>query len=271
MVLCRQVVPGVESEQEFYEEGDASRLQEPTMLCDCTKIIGRDNLKTNRARKFYCKSKRIRYLSQPKNFNKKYSEKESTQGKLVEVTRAYEEQTPVRIKLLAYPKVRKLVPSRDANKVDKQWYKRFEDLIQRSMLTMYSRMANVQLPDKTQRNKLTRSDWKRHLEWLKKRALPKTEMKPQPIKRNKVPLNDLMETMFVLSRPRFISSKYRPRIGYVSSVKYSAKCYEPTERIRKLAEPKHRKFKDDDDEFEPFQVNPNALTFKPSKFQILRI
>lgn len=266
MGLCREVTTG---EETFSDDGDSSKSP-PEMACDCTNIVGRDHLKTKRAKKFQS-SKRIQHLAQPKYYTRKYVEEETSQGKAaVEIIRTYEEQTPVRIKLLAYPQVRRLVASRNAYKgiIDKQWYGRFEDLIRRAMLTMYSRMANVQLPDKIQRANWTRADWQKHCEWLKKRALPKMEKLPSPCKPKKVPLNNLMASMFVLSQPRHPRPKYVSRCGYLSTVKFSAQRYEPTERILKLAEPKQLKKDEDEPAFEPFHVNPNALSYQPCEFTL---
>lgn len=269
MVLCRQVIPGGDCEDEFVEESGSCKRPEPEMPCDCIPIVGRDHLKTERARKFRCKSKRIRHLAQPKYNNSQCCETPQPQRKQpVEVIRT-DEETPLRIKMLAYPEVRKLVSSREAYKgiVEKQWHGRFEELIRRSMLTMYSRIANVLLPEKSQRRKWTRTERQRHCEWLKKRALPKAEKSPTLIKRKKVPLINLIESMFVLSQPRAPRVKYAKRCGYVSNVKYSAKTYEATERIQQLAQPKRPKEEDDVDEnnLDPFAVNPQALKFTPSK------
>jgi hypothetical protein len=227
-------------------------------------------MKVQRLRKFRCKSKRIRQLAQPKNVTGKYCGEEVKQGKpLVEIIRTFEEPTPVRIKMLAYPKVRKLVSSRDAYKeiVGKERDKRFENLISRSMLTMYSRLANVQLPEKACRKKWTRSDWQRHCEWLKSRALPKREIKEQLEERKKVPIDSLTTSIYKLSRPRYPRKKYRPIYGYRSLVKDGALKYDITERVRNLANPKRLADEDDKDEdYDPFQVRLNALRFNPSRY-----
>lgn len=264
MVLCQQV----SSLSNCIKEKSYEPLCHDINPCECSEIVGRDHLKSKRARKFRCKSKRIRRLAQPKILTRKYCEEETKNGKTaVEIIRTFEEQTPVRIKLLAYPKVRKLVSSRDAYKgiIDKEWYARFEALIHQSMLTMYSRLANVQVPDVKSRKKWTREDWKRHCDWLKKRAVPKMQIQPIPLKRKKVPIDALIASMFVLSRPRKPRSKFHPYCGYQSPVKDSALSYEPSDRILQLAAPKHPKNEEDEEEIEPFQVNPRALKFQPSK------
>lgn len=235
--------------------------------CDCRKMCGSDHLKKKRARKFRCPSKRIVRLAEPKWVTTKCCEVEPANGRKVEVIRPNCEQTPVRIKMLAYPKVRKLVASRLDYKriVDKEWCNRFESLIHRSMLTMYSRLANVQAPCKAERKGWTREDWRRHCKWLKERAIPKRlKTLPQP-RRRRVPLETLETSIKELSKPRHLRPRYKMRCGYVSVVKHGALLYQPTERILKLAEPKKFKEDDDPDEQKPFAVNPNALTYTPSK------
>lgn len=238
----------------------------PTKLCDCVQIVGHDHLKSKRARKFRCKNKRIRQLAEPKSFNQKYCEEVLRNTKTaVEIVRPSEEHLPMRIKMLSYPKVRKLISSRDTYKslVERE---RFENLIRRSMLTMYSRLANVHPPcDPTKQKKWTKADWERHCEWLKKRAMPKMLKNPPPAKSGKkVPLQQLLMSMYALSRPRHPSQKYRPRCGYVSTVKASAQVYTPSERVLQLAVPKV-KDADGEDDSDPFQIKPEALKAKPCK------
>lgn len=264
MVLCHQV----NSLSNCNNVGAIHPPCQDVNPCECSEIIGSDHLKEKRARRFRCKSKRIRKLAQPKILTRKYCEEETKSEKTaVEIIRTFEEQTPVRIKLLAYPKVRKLVSSRDAYKgiIDKEWQERFENLIRRSMLTMYSRLANVQMPDASSRKKWTREDWLRHCEWLKKRAIPKMPKHPPQPKRKKVPITALINSMYLLSRPRQPRDKFRPYFGYSSPVKDSALSYEPSNRIMQLAVPKHPKNEEDEEEIDPFQVNPRALKFQPSK------
>lgn len=273
MVLCRKINLAAGCEDAL--NGGKAPFKCPVPSTHCETIVGNDHLKKKRAHKFRCRSKRITSLARPKYFSQKYLEEKTCNGKAaVEVIRTYEEQTPVRIKLLAYPKVRKLVSSREAyrNIVDKQWYERFEELINRSMLTMYSRMADVQLPNRSQRKKWTRADWQRHCEWLKKRAMPKMQPAQPEKKRKKVPLQDLMNSMETLSKPRHKNTKFRTSCGFKSSVKIGTLNYKPTERILKLAEPKHSKSDEDLElEFDPFQVNPRALVTVASKFVLNQI
>lgn len=207
-------------------------------------------------------------LAEPKWVTAKCCEIEKVQRKKVEVVRPNCEQTPVRIKMLAYPKVRKLVASRHDYKriVDKEWCERFESLIHRSMLTMYSRLANVQAPCKAERKGWTREDWRRHCKWLKERAIPKRIKLPPLPKRKRVPLESLEKSINELSKPRERRPRFAFRCGYVSVVKRGALLYKPTERIRLLAVPKKKREDLFDDDEQPFAVKPNALTYTPSKF-----
>jgi hypothetical protein len=266
MVLCFKAT---DCDSDAYEEAPVKmKSLKCSEHCACVKIAGRDHLKTKRARKFRCRSKRIKRLALPKYYTPKYCEVEPEMSTgSVEIVRTYKEQTPVRIRMLAHPKIHHLVASRDAYKgmIDKEWHGRFENLIHRSMLTMYSRLANVQLPDKPQRKKWTRADWQRHCEWLKSRAVPKIPTVSPPIKSKKVPIEKLMKSVYELSRPRHPRKKYRRHYGYVSHVKDATKFYEPTPRIMQLAVPK-LKAGEDPTEDDSFHVKPSALKFNPSKF-----
>lgn len=238
-----------------------------TLPFECKReIVGSDHLVVKRARKFRCRSKRIRILATPKHLTPKYvKQPEMRIGKSIEITRPYENPLPTRIKLLAFPKVRKLLASRDAYRgmIKRDRLKRIENLASRSLLTMYSRLANVHIPPKQQRNaKWTKEDWARHCEWLQRRACPKIERQPRRIKRKSVPLRKLLVSIYQLSIPRYPQPKYLPPHGYESVVKESAKIYEPTKRIITLAEAK--KIPAGEEVEDPFGVDPAALTYKPT-------
>ena len=263
MVLCEQHgnAEGRELNQDQCEDVDP---------CKYARIVGCDHLKTKRARKFRCRSKRVRQLAKPKNVTQKYCGEKTKFGQVdTEIVRTFEEQTPVRIKWLAYPNVRKLMSSCEAYKeiVSKKWHGRYEDLIRQSMLTLYSRLANVQPPHKICQRKWTKAERKRHSDWLKSRAVPKKVFQPPTPKRKKVPLETLVTSMYLLSRPRYPQAKYHPQKGYHSAVKENAMTYEPSERILKLAAPKRSGDESENgEEKDPFQVNPKALKFEPCKF-----
>lgn len=259
--LCKNSAPVNDSEEVI-----TASCPTPLSTCSFTKLFGSDQQNIKRARKYRCTTKRIRRLAEPKYSTRKYCENGERSGKAaIEIVRSFEEQTPVRIKLLAYPKVRQLVSSRDTYKniVNRLWYERFEGLIRKSMLTMYSRLANVQMPEKIPHKKWTKADWERHCEWLKARACPRNPKKPPRIRRKKAPLKNLMDSINVLAIPKNPRGKYEPWCGYKSNVKESALMYEPTERILKLAHVEVDK-SDNPNQFH-WEVSSNAKKFMPSK------
>lgn len=59
------------------------------------------------------------------------------------------------------------------------WQIRYDDLIQKSCGTIYSQLAKISLPPKTDEvKKWTEKDWAMHNAWLDLRAKPKTYDKP---------------------------------------------------------------------------------------------
>ena len=147
MVLCKPYDPfaGCENTAPLSDHESNEKCESVTK---CPKI--KKNSFCSRPPKKYNCNKRIKHLAVPKSYTSKYCSEKPAKTSIVEVIKAYDEQTPVRIKLLAYPKVRKLISSRDQYKnfVDASWYKRFDVLIKKSMFTLYSRLANVQYPER---------------------------------------------------------------------------------------------------------------------------
>ncbi|CAO1422110.1 unnamed protein product [Diamesa serratosioi] len=261
MVLCKQYDP-------FAGCVNTAPLSDNESIekCDSIPICPKKNTYcTKRPKKYRC-NKRIKRLALPRSFTSKYCTKEPAETSVVEVIKAYEEQTPVRIKLLAYPKVRKLISSRDQYRdfVDESWYKRFDVLIKKSMYTLYSRLANVQYPESTPTKRWGKEDWKRHCEWLKKRACPKIPKEAPRIKRKRAPLADLMTSLYSLSQPRHPRTKYEKTYGVPSTVADNVKNYVPTERIANLARPKHPT-EDSEELDDPFQVDYNARHFQTTE------
>lgn len=234
-------------------------------------------------KKFRCRSKRLQNLAKPKLITPKFSScNTSSIDNKFKVQIISEEQTPVRIKMLSFPKVRKLVATRREfdGVVDEEWNERFKELIDKSKLTLYSRLANVTLPPASHgqlvKKKWTHADWQRHSEWLKKNAEPKPIFvaKEQPPKsvymkryRQKSTDEDLDEAMERLARPRHPRKKFRPFCGYKSTVETSALKYKISERTLKLStktikSPPQEESQADHD---PFSVNVDALKAKPSK------
>lgn len=147
MVLCKSYDPyaGCENAAPLSAVDSNEKCDSVTK---CPKIK-KDSFCSRRPKKYNC-NKRIKRLSVPRSYTSKYCAEVPAKSSIVEVIKANEEQTPVRIKLLSYPKVRKLISSRDQYRdyIDAAWYKRFDVLIKKSMHTLYSRLANVQYPER---------------------------------------------------------------------------------------------------------------------------
>jgi hypothetical protein len=240
-------------------------------------IFGSGHLLESKNKKFACKSDRIKYLAQPRHPVPKYNPPKVTRLRYnIPIVRLDEDnQLSTRIKMLSYPKVRKLISAKNEYKdfIDHDRLRRYDELIKESSMTMYSRLANVHLPEKRQSmpKKWTKEDWERHCEWLRKRSCPKEVKEYLPEPRYFVPLDDLQDSINNLSQPKKvrIREKYLPEVDrcryciYRPGEKRGAKYLsEPPERIMKLAKPKCLKEEEDDDDFQPFSVNPNALKYQ---------
>lgn len=255
--------------------------------CDFSNFAGNSHRKSMMAKKFRCRSKRLKNLARPKFVTPKFSSLGNAVESKSKVQIISEEQTPVRIKMLSFPKVRKLVATREEfdGIVDLEWTERFRNLIDQSKATLYSRLANVRPPVPVKRTstmrKMTPEDWKKHKEWLAKRAEPKPvytpkEEKPQRsiFMKNYRPKDtdedfDLDSAMNRLSTPRNPRKKFEPECGYKSAVEASALLYNTSERIKKLAVKTTKTLPETEEsspaDYDPFSVNPMALKSKPSK------
>ncbi|CAO1421289.1 unnamed protein product [Diamesa tonsa] len=260
MVLCKSYDPyaGCENTEPL---SPVESIEECDLVTKCP-AIKKNSLCSRRPKKYNC-NKRIKHLAVPRSYTSKYCTESPVKSSIVEVIKANEEQTPVRIRLLAYPKVRKLISSRDQYRdyIDAAWFKRFDVLIKKSMHTLYSRLANVQYPE---RKRWEKEDWERHCEWLKKRACPKIPKEAPRIIRKRAPLESLMVSAYSLSQPRHPQPKYKKVYEVPPVVPERVKTYVATERIAKLAKPKHPK-DDSEVEFDPFKVNSNAKLFKTTE------
>lgn len=106
------------------------------------------NLKRRLRRKFRA-PQRIKLLARPKQVTRKYETLPpvgNLKKRAIEVVK--EQQVPRRIQQLAIPKVRKLVAAKlEYRKFKNEHFiKRFDELIKRSLFTVYSRLANVEIP-----------------------------------------------------------------------------------------------------------------------------
>ncbi|CAG9806476.1 unnamed protein product [Chironomus riparius] len=235
---------------------------------NCRKYFGSDHLKYKRQKRFRCKNKRIAALAQPRYYTPKYVPNEDwTWNQNIEIQRDFNLST--RIKMLSVPKVRKLTASYEdyKNTMNYEKLSNISNLMNYSMMTMYSRLANVQLSEsRAPRRKWTQKDWQRHCEWLQKRACPKKIPNVKKPPRKIVPLNELETSIHQLSQPRHPVKKYRPTYGYQTAVRNASKQYIPTKRLIKLSEPKAVRGLEEEnllgDELkETFYANPKALTY----------
>ena len=255
-------------------EGFYCSLKTGKRPLNCRKYFGSDHLKYKRQKRFKCKNKRIRTLAQPKYYTPKFVSNEGRNlDKNIEISRQINLST--RIRMLSVPKVRKLVASlEDYRKtVDNEKLGNINNLLHYSMMTMYSRLANVHLTEtRIPRRKWTAADWQKHCQWLKQRACPKKIPQPKKPQQKIVPLSELEASIHNLSQPRYPREKYRPTYGFQSGVRNSSKVYIPTKRMIQLSVPKRIKGLEEESEDlgdeakETFYANPNALKYNASKF-----
>ncbi|XP_055630388.1 uncharacterized protein LOC129771089 [Toxorhynchites rutilus septentrionalis] len=252
----------------------------------------------------YKTTRRIRSLSKPKCSRVKFYQRPVSQyGRTIQTIQTYREPyASTRIQQLANPKVRKLIAAREDYKrfLNRCWYDRFSKRIKRSMYTVYSRLANVQLsPPRPKTPSFTPEQWKNHQQWLAVNAQPKTA-KPVPMKpRRRVPYAQLIARILSLSTPRWENKKYtgpaklqpvKPAALKATAsqrlqnlcIPYERNCREKgpikeekglpenvlkavaSERVVELSKPKvYRNVRNEYRE-NPFSVVPNALKAKAS-------
>lgn len=105
MVLCKTVDPCKPKKPAVHVSGDCENGQMHDS-CKCTNIFGNDHLSSKRHKK-YRSTKRIQTLANPKYYTPKFQAEDVRPfERKIEIIRDCDEPTPVRIKLLAYPKVR---------------------------------------------------------------------------------------------------------------------------------------------------------------------
>ncbi|XP_055593321.1 uncharacterized protein LOC129744695 [Uranotaenia lowii] len=192
----------------------------------------------------YRTTRRIRRLAKPKQCTRKFHPRPVTQyGRTIERIQAYKEPyASTRLQQLALPKVRKLIAARDEYRkfIRKCWFDRFGKRIKRSMFTVYSRLANVQLPpERPKPVKMSPEQWKKHQQWLAKNALAKVAKKPKIKARKKMTIDDLWVRIVLLSVPRAPRTKFAgpPKPQYVKPAALKA----PTsDHVRNLCIPKER-------------------------------
>ncbi|XP_053692025.1 uncharacterized protein LOC128740506 [Sabethes cyaneus] len=253
----------------------------------------------------YKATRRIRKLARARYHRAKFYQRPVSQyGRTIQMIRSYQEPfASNRIQQLAVPKVRKLIAAREEYKrfINRCWYDRFSKRIRRSMFTVYSRLANVQLQaEPAKSTKMTPEQWQYHKQWLAVNARPKQvkQLKPKPRKR--MTYSQLLGRIINLSTPRWEREKYsgppknhpvKPSaLKAVPSARLLELCI-PYERHRRTKGPiredrripeevlkavasdrvkelsQHKVYKNVKNEFRenPFTVEPRALKAKPSE------
>ncbi|XP_055549063.1 uncharacterized protein LOC129732301 [Wyeomyia smithii] len=192
----------------------------------------------------YKTSRRIRKLARAKYCGAKFHQRPVSQyGRTIQMIRSYKEPIASnRLQQLAVPKVRKLIAAREEYKrfLNRCWYDRFSKRIKRSMFTVYSRLANVQLPPEVAKtSKMTPEQWQHHKQWLAVNARPKQVKQSKPKPRKRMTYSQLLERIINLSTPRWEREKYSgpPKL---QPVKASALKAVPTARLMELCIPKER-------------------------------
>lgn len=139
--------------------------------CPFAKIPSPVNLR-KRLRRHFRAPPRIRWLARPKQQTAKFTQPLVVpRGRQIQIIR--DPLISTRLKQLAVPKVRKLVATRNAccRFKDALYIDRFDRMIKKSLFTVYSRLANVEVPPRrTPPPKWTESEWQAHYEWLGRRA-----------------------------------------------------------------------------------------------------
>ncbi|XP_049279291.1 uncharacterized protein LOC125761818 [Anopheles funestus] len=249
-------------------------------------------------------SRRIQYLAKPRLPRGRYEPRAVIRStKQTEVCRTYKEPyASKRIQQLALPHVRKLVAAQ-------QEYRRFiarrqqdhlEKRIKKSIFTVYSRLANVQLPEVDKFKGMTQEEWQKHQDWLVRNAQAKQAPVADPPKRERKPLAALINRIESLSEPRFARKKFTGPEKVGPAAKPAALKAMASEHVAKLAEPLERRrrakglvvedtrlpenvlkavassrvaelavaksYRNVNNEYrdKPFTVEPNALKAKPS-------
>ncbi|XP_018791312.1 PREDICTED: testicular haploid expressed gene protein-like [Bactrocera latifrons] len=133
-------------------------------------------------------------------------------------------------------------------------------LIRLSLLSVYSRLTNIQPPQKkVPIHKWDEAEWKKHTKYLKKLAKPKKEPKQPklPVQRMKL---DKMTRFKALALPK--THEELAKEPWVLTP--AMKTYEPSENIKKMALPTAH---DDSAMIQslPVPINPTALTYKATK------
>ncbi|XP_058122372.1 uncharacterized protein LOC131293194 [Anopheles ziemanni] len=198
--------------------------------------------KQKRKLKRYRTSRRIQYLAKPRKLNRKYQPQPVQRFATgTEVCRPYNEPfASKRLQQLAEPHVRKLVAAQEEYRrfIARNRQEQLEKRIKKSIFTVYSRLANVQLPDASDLKGMSPAEWQKHRDWLTRNAQPKQPPATEQPKRDRKPLAALLNRIESLAAPRSTRSKFGlGKEQKVPAASPAAMKATPTDHVVKLAEP----------------------------------
>ncbi|XP_052892625.1 uncharacterized protein LOC128300560 [Anopheles moucheti] len=190
-------------------------------------------------------SRRTQYLAKPRMPRAKYEPRAGIRSiKQTEVCRTYKEPfASKRLQQLAHPHVRKLVAAQQEYRrfIARRQQDQLEKRIKKSIFTVYSRLANVQLPEVDKYKGMSPEEWQKHQDWLERNAQPKQAPASEQPKRDRKPLAALINRIESLSEPRFARKKFTGPEKMGPAAKPSALKALPSEHVAKLAEPLERR------------------------------
>ncbi|XP_053677737.1 uncharacterized protein LOC128727819 [Anopheles nili] len=190
-------------------------------------------------------SRRIRYLAKPRNARGRYEPRVIARlPKQTEVCHSYKEPyASKRIQQLALPHVRKLVAAQQEYRrfIARRQQDQLEKRIKKSIFTVYSRLANVQLPAVDKLKGMSPEEWQKHQDWLARNAQSKQAPSPVQQRRDRKPLAELINRIESLSEPRNARKKYTGQEKQGPAAKPAAMKALPSEHVTKLAEPLERR------------------------------
>uniref|UniRef100_A0A182M416 Uncharacterized protein n=1 Tax=Anopheles culicifacies TaxID=139723 RepID=A0A182M416_9DIPT len=190
-------------------------------------------------------SRRTQYLAKPRMPRARYEPRAVNRStKQTEVCRTYKEpNASKRIQQLALPHVRKLVAAQQEYRrfIDRRRQDQLEKRIKKSIFTVYSRLANVTLPEIDKLKGMSPDEWQKHQEWLTRNAQPKQAPAPEEPKRERKPLTALINRIESLSEPRYARKKFTGPEKAGPAAKPAALKAMPSDHVAKLAVPLERR------------------------------
>ncbi|XP_075170361.1 uncharacterized protein LOC142242681 [Haematobia irritans] len=167
-----------------------------------------------------------------------------------------------RTEQLSYPKARKLLVFKEEIKklFPPERIMNLNRLIRKSLLSLYSRLANVQPPDEIQViKKWDRAEWAKHLKRLRKLARPKIAKTQPRIPNKRMPLKNMRRYKY-LSKPLKREVLEKPDW----TLSYEMKSYKASDRLMNLAKPVIRDTSMLYQEL-PVRIPQTVLKYKASK------